>query len=125
MSSSVRSRSSIVFIELYLGVFDLAARSIAHFQRRTQKARQARRVGRAQGLLLLRRRYGKLRAFPRLADHDGCHDDSRGQPLMHHAISPTGIADWLTNWGYLGIFICVFVGNLGIPMPEETVLLAA
>jgi membrane protein DedA with SNARE-associated domain len=44
---------------------------------------------------------------------------------MHHAISPTGMADWLANWGYLGLFVCVFVGNLGIPMPEETVLLAA
>lgn len=35
------------------------------------------------------------------------------------------MADWLANWGYWGLFICVFVGNLGIPMPEETVLLAA
>jgi membrane protein DedA with SNARE-associated domain len=44
---------------------------------------------------------------------------------MHHAMSPTGIAEWLANWGYLGLFICVFAGNLGIPLPEETVLLAA
>jgi len=35
------------------------------------------------------------------------------------------MADWLATWGYWGLFICVFVGNLGIPMPEETVLLAA
>ena len=35
------------------------------------------------------------------------------------------MADWLASWGYWGLFICVFVGNLGIPMPEETVLLAA
>lgn len=32
---------------------------------------------------------------------------------------------WLGTWGYLGIFVCVFVGNLGIPVPEETVMLAA
>ena len=44
---------------------------------------------------------------------------------MHHALSPTGIALWLAEWGYLGIFVLVFLGNLGIPMPEETVLLAA
>jgi membrane protein DedA with SNARE-associated domain len=35
------------------------------------------------------------------------------------------MAEWLANWGYWGLFICVFVGNLGVPMPEETVLLAA
>jgi membrane protein DedA with SNARE-associated domain len=45
--------------------------------------------------------------------------------MHHHAISPIGMADWLANWGYWGLFICVFVGNLGVPMPEETVLLAA
>lgn len=28
-------------------------------------------------------------------------------------------------WGYLGVFICVFVGNLGVPVPEESVVLAA
>ena len=31
----------------------------------------------------------------------------------------------LGSWGYLGIFIAVFVGNLGVPVPEETVMLAA
>jgi membrane protein DedA with SNARE-associated domain len=35
------------------------------------------------------------------------------------------MADWLSTWGYLGLFICVFIGNLGIPVPEETVLLTA
>jgi membrane protein DedA with SNARE-associated domain len=44
---------------------------------------------------------------------------------MHQEINPNGIAEWLANWGYLGLFISVFVGNLGVPMPEETVLLAA
>jgi membrane protein DedA with SNARE-associated domain len=44
---------------------------------------------------------------------------------MHHIFSPSGMTEWLSNWGYLGIFICVFVGNLGLPLPEELVLLAA
>ena len=35
------------------------------------------------------------------------------------------MAEWLATWGYWGLFVCIFVGNLGIPMPEETVLLAA
>jgi membrane protein DedA with SNARE-associated domain len=42
-----------------------------------------------------------------------------------HFLSPTFITNLLVNWGYLGIFVCVFVGNLGIPVPEETVVLAA
>jgi membrane protein DedA with SNARE-associated domain len=44
---------------------------------------------------------------------------------MHHLVTATAIAGWLATWGYLGLFICVFIGNLGIPVPEETVLLAA
>jgi membrane protein DedA with SNARE-associated domain len=44
---------------------------------------------------------------------------------MHHMLSPTGIAEWLATWGYLGVFLFVFAGNLGLPVPEETVLLAA
>lgn len=44
---------------------------------------------------------------------------------MEHAISANGIAEWLATWGYWGLFVSVFIGNLGIPMPEETVLLAA
>jgi membrane protein DedA with SNARE-associated domain len=42
---------------------------------------------------------------------------------MHHVVSPAELAEWLSTWGYLGIFIFVFMGNLGIPVPEETVLL--
>ncbi len=42
-----------------------------------------------------------------------------------HFLSPTFITNLLVNWGYLGIFVCVFIGNLGIPVPEETVVLAA
>jgi len=44
---------------------------------------------------------------------------------MHGITDPAHIADMLATWGYLGIFIAVFVGNLGIPVPEETVMLAA
>lgn len=44
---------------------------------------------------------------------------------MHTVVNPTDIAEWLKQWGYLGIFICVFVGNLGVPVPEETVMLVA
>jgi membrane protein DedA with SNARE-associated domain len=44
---------------------------------------------------------------------------------MHHALNPGEIAQVLETWGYLGIFLCVFVGNLGFPVPEESVVLAA
>ena len=44
---------------------------------------------------------------------------------MHGLTDPNHIADLLTTWGYLGIFVAVFVGNLGVPVPEETVMLAA
>jgi membrane protein DedA with SNARE-associated domain len=44
---------------------------------------------------------------------------------MHAITDPAIIEQWLATWGYLGIFICVFVGNLGVPVPEETVMLAA
>jgi membrane protein DedA with SNARE-associated domain len=35
------------------------------------------------------------------------------------------LTDLLATWGYPGIVACVFAGNLGIPVPEETVLIAA
>ena len=35
------------------------------------------------------------------------------------------MTDWLSNWSYLGIFVCVFLGNFGVPVPEELVLLTA
>lgn len=44
---------------------------------------------------------------------------------MHGITDPASIATWLATWGYLGIFISVFIGNLGIPVPEETVMVAA
>jgi hypothetical protein len=31
----------------------------------------------------------------------------------------------LTNWGYAGIFVVVILGNIGLPVPEETVLAVA
>jgi membrane-associated protein len=42
-----------------------------------------------------------------------------------HLLNPDFITDLIVDWGYLGIFLCVFVGNLGLPVPEETVVLAA
>ena len=44
---------------------------------------------------------------------------------MHGIMDPANIAAWLATWGYLGIFVSVFIGNLGIPVPEETVMVAA
>jgi membrane protein DedA with SNARE-associated domain len=44
---------------------------------------------------------------------------------MHHTVNPDLLVDWLGNWGYWGVFIFVFIGNLGVPVPEETVLLVA
>jgi membrane protein DedA with SNARE-associated domain len=31
----------------------------------------------------------------------------------------------MTDWGYAGIFLVVILGNIGLPVPEETVLAAA
>jgi membrane protein DedA with SNARE-associated domain len=31
----------------------------------------------------------------------------------------------LEHWGYLGIFLAVVLGNVGVPIPEETVLILA
>jgi membrane protein DedA with SNARE-associated domain len=44
---------------------------------------------------------------------------------MHPDLSLAAITAWLASWGYLGLFACTFMGNLGLPVPEETVLLAA
>jgi membrane protein DedA with SNARE-associated domain len=44
---------------------------------------------------------------------------------MHAIADPHNIAGMLATWGYYGIFAAVFVGNLGVPVPEETVMLAA
>jgi len=42
-----------------------------------------------------------------------------------HLFTAGQITDAIATWGYLGIFLCVFIGNLGVPVPEETVLLVA
>lgn len=44
---------------------------------------------------------------------------------MHHLTNPVELSDLLASWGYLGIFVFVFVGNLGVPVPEESVLISA
>ncbi len=44
---------------------------------------------------------------------------------MHLFPDPAKFPDLLAAWGYFGIFACIFVGNLGVPVPEETVLIAA
>src|SRR5215813_14261698 len=44
---------------------------------------------------------------------------------MREILNPMYLEQWLQNWGYIGIFVCVFIGNLGVPVPEETVLLLA
>src|SRR5260370_33215125 len=44
---------------------------------------------------------------------------------MHHALTAHHIAQIVETWGYLGIFLCVFVGNLGFPVPAESVFSAA
>src|SRR5271154_4682313 len=44
---------------------------------------------------------------------------------MHGITDPAHIEGLLATWGYLGIFAAVFVGNLGVPVPEESVMLAA
>ena len=43
---------------------------------------------------------------------------------MHHISNPAELSDLLAAWGYLGIFGLVFLGNMGVPVPEETVLIA-
>jgi membrane protein DedA with SNARE-associated domain len=44
---------------------------------------------------------------------------------MHPSGSEAQIIRVIGTWGYFGIFFCVFIGNLGLPVPEETVVLAA
>ena len=35
------------------------------------------------------------------------------------------VAGLLGHWGYLAIFLVVILGNMGFPIPEETVLILA
>jgi membrane protein DedA with SNARE-associated domain len=50
---------------------------------------------------------------------------SAPEDLSMHHISPAQVTNWIDAWGYLGVFLFVFAGNVGIPVPEETVLLVA
>ncbi len=34
-------------------------------------------------------------------------------------------AAWLARWGYLALFLGIFAGNVGVPVPEETLLVVA
>ena len=45
--------------------------------------------------------------------------------MHHHLVDLNRLPDLLADWGYVGIFAFIFIGNLGVPVPEETVLLAA
>ncbi|MGH7948225.1 MAG: DedA family protein [Candidatus Binataceae bacterium] len=49
----------------------------------------------------------------------------RRATLMNELFDPTHAADWVAAWGYFGIFLFIFLGNMGIPLPEEAVMLAA
>jgi membrane-associated protein len=40
-------------------------------------------------------------------------------------MSMAEISQLATNWGYFGIFAVVILGNVGLPVPEETVLAVA
>jgi len=44
---------------------------------------------------------------------------------MSELFDPAHAADWVAAWGYLGIFLFIFLGNTGVPLPEEAVMLAA
>ena len=44
---------------------------------------------------------------------------------MHSSVSAAHITQVIATWGYFGVFLCVFIGNLGFPVPEETVVLTA
>jgi membrane protein DedA with SNARE-associated domain len=35
------------------------------------------------------------------------------------------VSQLITDWGYAGIFLVVILGNIGVPVPEETVLAVA
>ena len=35
----------------------------------------------------------------------------------------TRIEAWIAHWGYAAIFLIILLGNIGVPVPEETILL--
>ncbi len=34
-----------------------------------------------------------------------------------------GIETWITHWGYVAVFLAVLLGNIGLPVPEESIIL--
>jgi membrane protein DedA with SNARE-associated domain len=40
-------------------------------------------------------------------------------------VSMLDLNQLITDWGYAGIFLVVILGNIGLPVPEETVLAVA
>jgi membrane protein DedA with SNARE-associated domain len=40
-------------------------------------------------------------------------------------MSAAGLETWVVAWGYAAIFVAVLLGNIGLPVPEEIVLLVA
>jgi membrane protein DedA with SNARE-associated domain len=40
-------------------------------------------------------------------------------------MSAAGLETWVVAWGYAAIFVVVLLGNIGVPVPEEIVLLVA
>jgi membrane protein DedA with SNARE-associated domain len=44
---------------------------------------------------------------------------------VHYAAIVPDVNQLITDWGYTGIFLVVILGNIGLPVPEETVLAVA
>ncbi len=40
-------------------------------------------------------------------------------------MSLRGLEQWIAGWGYAGIVLAVLMGNVGLPVPEESILLLA
>jgi membrane protein DedA with SNARE-associated domain len=38
-------------------------------------------------------------------------------------MSLDGIESWVAHWGYAAIFLGILLGNVGVPLPEESILL--
>ena len=42
--------------------------------------------------------------------------------MCNHDSMASGAAELLAHWGYFAIFVAVILGNIGFPVPEETIL---
>ena len=42
--------------------------------------------------------------------------------MCNHDSMASGAAELLAHWGYGAIFVAVILGNIGFPVPEETIL---